>query len=484
MQTFSRSIKAAIAVVVVMTLLLSVAPVSAEETWESKDDMPFQTFGFSTAQLPDGRVFFNGGMKEGNVGPSDETWLYDSETDEWEAGAPSPVATYSSSAVYMPDGRVYVFCGMDQYDHWDHGVMVYDIEGDSWEQLSGVLNLGYFREAVALDSQRILLVGGFVAAVFIPVNDCMIYDIVFRTFTDAEALPYAVAFGSMVRTEDSAYYLGGVDPYEDVLYQNILRYEIATGQWSLHAKMNEPRYMDSEVLGGDGLVYLYGQAISAVYVPSVRAVDLRDGSFKECPVPNKNRGGGIAATDDGRVIIFGGEYENAVSQEVLSLRLFEKEAWLGTTEAGPGDSVRIYAELNAVAAGPEGMTATAYLVKDGVTYGTYELVGMGNGTASALMTLPEDLEAGEYEVHITNVDLGVGVPGMLEFAPLMITVTDAPSPDERIGELQDQLNETQGELADLKDSLDGKMDAWVGYALVILAVAILAVSVLAVMRRK
>jgi hypothetical protein len=74
--------------------------------------------------------------------------------------------------------------------------------------------------------------------------------------------------------------------------------------------------------------------------------------------------------------------------------------------------------------------------------------------------------------------------GSISFAPLALTVNDLPSPADRIGELQDQLNETQGELAELKDSLDGKLDAWVGYALVILAVAILAVSVLAVMRRK
>jgi hypothetical protein len=137
----------------------------------------------------------------------------------------------------------------------------------------------------------------------------------------------------------------------------------------------------------------------------------------------------------------------------------------------------VYADVNAVAAGPEGMTATAYLVKDGVTYGTYDMMGMGNGTASALMTLPEDLDAGTYQVYVTNVDLGVGVPGMIDLAPLTLTVTEAPSPTDRIGELEDQLD-------DLKDRLDGKLDAWVGYVILVLVIVTLVLLLLQVMRRK
>lgn len=483
MKVFARSIKALMAVMVVMALVISAAPVSAEETWESKNDMPFETHTFSTAQLPDGRVFFYGGVKP-NSGPSEETWLYDPATDEWEARAPSPLATAGSSAVYMPDGRVYVLCGMDHNNQWSHGVMAYDIAGDSWEQLPGDPDLGFFREAVALDPNRILIAGGFAAAPLIAVADCMIYDIRFKAFADAEPLPYTVGLGSMVRAGDSIYYIGGIEPHEPVLYYDILRYDIAVGQWSHHAKMSEPRFWDSEVLAGDGLVYLYGQGLDPQYVPSVRALDLRDGSFKECPVPNKHKYGGIAATDDGRVIIFGGEYENVVSREVLSLRLFEKETWLGTTEAGPGRAVRVYATVSAQASETEDMTATAYLVRDGIVYGRYELVGLGNGTASALMTLPEDLAAGEYEVIVTDVDLGFGMAGSISFAPLALTVNDLPSPADRIGELEDQLNETQGELAELKDSLDGKMDAMVGYALVALVLATLAVSVVILVRKK
>ncbi len=95
----------------VLALVLTAVPATASEDWKQLDDMPFETISFCTAQLPDGKVFFNGGQKEGGTGNSDETWLYDPETDSWQNRASSPLALAGSSAVYMPDGNVYVFCG-------------------------------------------------------------------------------------------------------------------------------------------------------------------------------------------------------------------------------------------------------------------------------------------------------------------------------------------------------------------------------------
>lgn len=465
------------------------APAQAAEVWESMDDMPFQTYAFSTAQLPDGRVFFNGGIKEGTNGYSDETWLYNTSTDNWENGASAPIALVGASAVAMPDGRVYLFCGQDLNGQSDHDVLVYDVAADSWSTLPSYPDLGSFREAAAMDDTRILIAGGLVTHPMLPVDQCLIFDISLEGFYPAETLPYAIGLGSLVKAGDSLYYIGGYDPssgYERSF--GVLRYHILSGHWEIYGQMSEPVIGSNGVLAADGLVHLYGILFGPDFSVS-RALDLRDCSFRPCPlVPVKSMNGGIVATDDGRLIVFGGEHEDVVSQEVLSLTLFEKEAWLGTDEAGPGETVRIYVNVDAVAAGPEGMTAQAYLLKDGVTYGSYDLIGVGNGTASALMTLPEDLEAGEYRVHIVNVDLGVGVAGMLEFQALPLTVTNAPSPTDRIGELQDQLNDTQQELAELQESMDElqeqKMDAMIGYIILIAVIACLLVGLIVLIRKK
>ena len=476
----------------VLALVLTAVPVAASEDWKQLDDMPFETISFCTAQLPDGKVFFNGGQKEGSMDNSDETWLYDPEEDTWENRASSPWALMGASAVYMPDGNVYVFCGRDSNLQWDHGVMVYDVEEDSWTTVAYTINLGSVREAAAIDDWRILLAGGAITHLILPEDKCIIFDTRVGDFFTAEPLPYPLGFGTLVKAGDSMYYIGGFDSVDIERSFTVLRYDIASGHWEVYGRMSEPHMVGDGVLADDGLVHLFGSVASFANTEMWRALDLRDCSIRpRPPVPTKATSGAIASTSDGRVVIFGGEDNNEISRQVFSLDLYEKEAWLGSAETGPGGSVRVYADFEAVSFQNSGMTATAFLTKNGVTYGSCHLTAVDNGTASGLLEVPEDLAPGEYQVLIRDVDTGVGVLGTIQFDPLSLTVTEAPTPSDRLAELQDQLshlrdelNDTRAELAEVKDSADGKMDAWVGYVLVALAVIILAVSALALMRRK
>jgi hypothetical protein len=483
---------AALAAAMVLALLTTSVPVAAAEDWKQLDDMPFQTISFSTAQLPDGKVFFNGGQKEGSTDNSDETWLYDPDTDAWESRASSPLALAGSSAVYMPDGSVYVFCGTDSNLQSDHGVMVYDVADDTWTTIPFIINLGKYREAAALDDSRILLAGGAITHPFMPEDGCMIFDTRFGDFQTAEPLPYPLGYGTMVKVGDCMYYIGGFDGADMELAFSVLRYDIPSGHWEIYGRMSEPHMVGDGVLAGDGLVHLFGSVEYYPNVPMWQALDLTDCSLHPRPVvPTKATGGAIAATTDGRVVLFGGEDQGTNSREVFSLDLYEKEAWLGSVETGPGTSVRVYARFEATSFENEGMTATAYLIKDDIAYGSCTLSAVGNGTASGLLEVPEDLSPGEYEVLIRDVDTGVGVPGTIQFDPLSLTVTGSQTPTDRMAELQEQLsllrgelNDTRSELADLQDSSDGKMDAWVGYAILALAAAAVVLLSLQVLRRR
>lgn len=208
-------------------------------------------------------------------------------------------------------------------------------------------------------------------------------------------------------------------------------------------------------------------------------------------MPTKATGGAIIATSDGRVVIFGGEDHGTNSREVFSLDLYEREAWLSTDTSDPGASVRVYVRFEATSFENEGMTAKAYLIKDDIAYGSCTLSAVGNGTASGLLEVPEDLSPGEYDVLIRDVDTGVGVPGTIHFDPLSLTVTGSPTPSDRMAELQEQLsqlrnelNETRAELGDLQDSSDGKMDAWVGYGILIVATLSLSFGILLLVRKR
>jgi hypothetical protein len=378
----------------------------------------------------------------------------------------------------MPDGNVYVFCGRDSSSQWDHGVMIYDVEEDSWTTVAYAINLGSVREAAAIDDWRILIAGGAITHPTVPEDQCVIFDTRVGDFFKAEPLPYPIGYGTMVKAGDSMYYIGGFDSIDIELAYSVLRYDIPEGRWEVYGRMSEPHLLGDGVLADDGLVHLYGSVASFYDVEMWQTLDLRDCSMKPRPaVPTKSETGAIVSTSDGRVVIFGGENDITYSREVFSLDLYEKGAWLSSGEAGPGASVRVYAQFEATSFENQGMTATAYLVKGGVTYGSCQLSAVGNGTASGLLEVPEDLGPGEYQVLIADVDTGVGIPGIIEFDALELTVTDAPTPTDRIGELEDQL-------ADLKGYLDEKMDAWVGYVLLGANILVLLLIVINIISKK
>lgn len=53
-------------------------------------------------------------------------------------------------------------------------------------------------------------------------------------------------------------------------------------------------------------------------------------------------------------------------------------------------------------------------------------LAVGNGTANGLLEAPKDLGPGEFQVLITDMYKGVGIPGMIEFNKIGLTVTETP----------------------------------------------------------
>ena len=76
----------------------------------------------------------------------------------------------------------------------------------------------------------------------------------------------------------------------------------------------------------------------------------------------------------------------------------------------------------------------------------------------------------------------------MHFKLLSLTVAEAPTPTDRIAELEEQLDSLRDELndtrAELKEATDAKMDAVTGYAILAAVLAVLAVSLVAMVRRK
>jgi len=470
-------------VVLIVIALLSTAffvpaPAEAAPAWEYLDGMPFELTRFCSAQLPDGRMFLALGSSGGY---SEDTWIYDPSTDDWFEGAYAPSGWWFSSAAALPNGTVYVFGGMRAGSpdaEYNYKVLIYETATDTWSTGPSNPFPTYLGGAAALDDHRILIIGGYQDG---PRSNCYIFDTVTGWFSDAAKLPRPRAAGSVVVSGDSVFHIGGIEepPFNE---EEVYRYDITLGTWSLQGSMAEPCSFERAAMGADGVVYLQGGSQGLVYDEDpparARALDLGDMSLHELPTPPEKGTHGGLMVSDGRLVMFGGSGDDLViNQDVLSLSLYESSAELGATSAGPGTSVRVNISAELFFVGDLSITATAHLMKGGVSYGSCLLSTPSGGFATALLEVPEDAAPGMYEVVITDAHLGVGVECTMEFEPMDLTVTEAPSPTDRIGELEEQLD-------DLREQLDGKMDAMIGYVIMILVIVTLVVAVLMLVRKK
>lgn len=467
--------------VVTALLMLSIVPYSTASApeWEELADMPGGRTHATNVELLDGRILVTMGG-DGDDVPSVRTWIYDPATDEWSEAADAPGQFMAASGVAMPDGKVYVFGGlwMDQDTMtmmYQEEVFIYDVGEDEWTTGASLQGTNSIVEAVALDDTRILLVGGMDALMHVSAA-CYIYDIVANEFRTADDLPKPREAGVAFSYQGDAYYAGGSDGSALVAMKEVFRYDVSVDTWSLYGRMPEGRYYDEGAMGDDGLLYLYGgktgDTTNLDGTGTFRIVDMDDCSFVSAPEPPRAvMGSGVVATEDGRLILLGGSVAMDPVTNVSSLRIFEREAWLGNGECAPGEGVRVYADLQASFVEPGSYSMDVLLLKDGTVLASERMSADKGESASVYLQVPEDLEPGTYGVELRNVQLD-GRECVISFDEMSLNITEAPSPTDRIGELEDQI-------AELKDELAGKLDAWVGY--VILALAIVAVVLLAFM---
>ena len=409
---------------------------------------------------------------------SNGTWLFDPSADQWTERSGSPKAFLGGRAVAMPDGNVYIFGGFRVDVIETQGeVMIYDVRNDEWSTGAAAPAL-VLTQAVALDERRIMLLGGQSSTTDGTSNECFVYDIVADEFQSADDLPNELLSGVVVNADGAVYYIGGSD--DSLLAQDeVYRYDASTDNWGFHGRMPEGRYGDQAVLAGDGLVYRYGgktgDTTNSQGRGTFKVLDLGGRPIVPDP-PMQLSGSGMTATSEGRLMIFGGSDGDQMSNYVMSLRLFERDAWLVAEECSPGGSVRLYMSVDTMYAENDGFHGTALLMRNGAILSSYQIDSPTGDPTSALMSIPEDLSPGEYEVVM--VDAGTEFEfSALSFEPLTLTLTNAPSPTDRIGELEDQLDE-------LKEQLDGKMDAWVGYVLLGLLAIVIVVLVLQMARKR
>ncbi len=495
--------------VVILSLLLVLSATAVPGTaaggadWVVHDTAPIERIVYAYAQLPDGRIFVASGADiDGTPTLTNETWIYDPEAKSWEQKADMNISE-SACCAAMPDGNVYVFGGMNGplLTH----VLVYDVAGDTWSEGPELPTGLILSEAAAVNDHQVLIAGGATTGYFANTTAaCWMFDTDTGDFTALADMPAARCCGMMAISGSTAYFFGGLDadvtPHDD-----IFAYDIIGNEWSTVGKLPGVLVNAAVVSSGHGSIYLiggetyfswYGDGLAKAY-----SFDTFSYEFTELPdLPAPVLNSAVFMLDGGRLMYLLGNSAGDGNTDVMVLQTGEAKATLSANDVDQGNSVwlHIWVETEQDIGT---LSGSVYLVKDNVTYGEWHFTSGEGANVMVEIAVSEGLPAGDYLLKVEELNVN-GWWLDRHFSPMPLTVNDVPSTQERLDSLdqqnqalqdrlddleaqnqglQDQLNDTR---ADLKEAVDAKLDAMIGYVILIVALGALIVGVVILLRKK
>jgi len=453
--------------------------------WVMHDTSPIERLVSAYAVLPDGRIFICNGHDMNISEITAENWIYDPYSLEWERVADCYRATELSAAVAMPDGKVYIFGG-SEFGNPLTNVMIYDVRNDSWSDGPDLPTALSLTEAIAIDDNTILIAGGTTALSFTSIVDkCYLFYISESTFTPAADLPDERAVGALVMYDDTLYYLGGLDS-SATAKDTIFAYSIMWDYWWSAGTLPENLVQHAAVAGSDGNIYVIGGRNSFSWFSAGKDTAFAYNLFTQLttPLPALNEGIANAAAFElagGKIMYMHGNDGYTANTGVFAIQAWGASATLSSASVGQGGSVWLRISITSNFMEMHGMAGVVYLERDNGTYGAYYIDTIGENDALVELSVSESLAPGTYELVLHNVNIGYGADQSFPFEPLVLTVTESPTAQEQIDGLQAELDEAN---ADLKEAVDAKLDAMIGYIILIVALGALIVGVIILVRKK
>ncbi|MCX6650719.1 MAG: hypothetical protein NT131_03555 [Methanomassiliicoccales archaeon] len=484
---FTKGKIIALVLVILMGLsLVSLAPGAQADTvdWVLEGQIPGERSAFVWAELPDGRIFMGLGFNSSSYQYRNDSWILDPFEMTWTRMADAPYGMVSTTAAYL-EGKVYVFGGFDSIVGPTTNVLIYDVDANAWSTGPALPATSSHMKCVAVDERHILVVGGESSSWV----KCYLFDVETQIFNTADDLPDGRAGGTLVTVADIAYYFGGwTSGY--VTSDSIFGYDVVNDNWWTADELPEPMAGMAGVLGSDGLIYLLGGALNPAWgganTEQAIAWDPVDKQFIDLPdLAEPLRFAAPFELADGRIMYFGGHNDDLGNQNVYSIKAWNIEATLDSDTVGQGESAWLSLNIHTNFAKVNDLYGTVYLMAMGVTFATYYIESQG-GMVSLEIPISQETQPLGYVLVFS--DVGSNWVQDFTIEPLALTVTDTPSMQDRLNDLQeqnhalqDQLNETRDEL---KEATDAKLDAMIGYIILIIALGALVVGVIILVRKK
>lgn len=263
------------------------------------------------AGCDNGKVCLFGGIVSG-VGATQDTWIFDPNTDAWTQLNPAtkPSARYGAVMATAADGKVYLFGGSTGGNE----LWRLDPVAGTWTNLNAANPppARYDASLAVGPAGKLYVFGGYSTA-NVPLNDTWVYDPASNAWTQLNpaSKPIARYGASMAAAYDGKLYLFGGSNYDDTW-----RFDPSTNNWERIWPGTSPsaRAYSPFAVGPDGRLYLFGGRGSVAPASDTWAFDVAAVRWTQVSTPgapSARYGHGLARAG-GSLYLFGG-YDNTTN---------------------------------------------------------------------------------------------------------------------------------------------------------------------------
>jgi N-acetylneuraminic acid mutarotase len=271
-----EELKTALILLLIPLFAASTLPLvsAAEDTWVSKEPMPFGSSGVAVAN---DKIYAIGSMGIAEYDPTADTWT----TKE---SMPTPRTSFGIAVV---ENKIYVIGGTIGFNSTTQEIItssfnqVYDPLADSWETKESMPTNRSQLDANVVDD-KIYLIGGRTGGQYSTVDLNEVYDPKTNTWTTKEPIPYPVVQYASAVVDGKIYVIGGQDEFDDSMNLDLIQiYNPETDTWNFGtpipnvvwqaaagATTGEMAPKRIYIMGGLPQWSLYGTDLNQIYDPA------------------------------------------------------------------------------------------------------------------------------------------------------------------------------------------------------------------------
>ncbi|MEZ5651244.1 MAG: PKD domain-containing protein [Burkholderiaceae bacterium] len=226
--------------------------------------------------LPQDKVLIAGGYVGGGVATiTNETFIYDSQTNSTVAGPNLPYTLMQHTATPLPDGRVLVAGGLAN-NAVTAQTLIFDPATQSFTSGPAMAVARRWHAAIALQDGRVLILGGVGQGGSLASTE--IYDSQSNTFGTGPTMAHAGSGSASVLLADGRILVaGGYENASSVRTAQI--FDPQTAQFTSTGQLNAPRDGGTAALLPDGRVLLAGGYDGSNYTANAEVYDPASGQF-------------------------------------------------------------------------------------------------------------------------------------------------------------------------------------------------------------